>query len=107
MSHEFMSSFTEIENGEDVTYAEPTHAENPWKQKKLAGFKGPDQIEKAEHWIQLWSGASGNRMKQEFLMEQADIPMPAHELKQYLDWSTPKAIEEQTRKRQSLKIPTK
>jgi len=107
MSHELMASYTYEENGENVTYAEPTEEGNPWKGKRIAGFKGPDQIEKAEQWMHFWSEASGDRVKRENLMENADIPMKGQDLKRYLDWSVPTAVKEKKGGAlESLKIKT-
>ena len=89
MSHELMESVTYEEDGEEVTYATPITKGSPWKGKLIAGFRGEDQLKRAEEWMHHWSEASGNREKRERLMQLADLPMPAEQLSKYLDYSIP------------------
>jgi len=84
-----MESVTYEEDGEEITYATPTTKGSPWKGKLIAGFRGGDQLKRAEEWMLHWSEASGNREKRERLMQLADLPMPEEELKGYLDYSIP------------------
>jgi len=101
--HEHLESVTYEENGEEITYAEPTKEDNPYYRQPIAGFRGPDQTTRIEEWMHRWSEASGDRKERERLMEQADIQMPSDELKLYLDYSIPRSQIDL----KSLKIPTK
>ena len=104
--HEHLESVTYDEGGEEITYAQPTQEGNPYFQRPIAGFRGENQINRAEAWIKAWSKASGNREKRHrvYIIFDPTQAKSVHNRGLY-NPADPNILSKRVNPKKSLKIP--